>query len=101
MSWPYILFFSMAAFPAIMWIVGQLMESKLEKQGFATEDEQKQTWLEKILLFITGALAISSMIGLGIGAFNHPVFLVVGILSFILMVFLMAKLGVIKTLIKG
>ena len=102
MRWQYTLFFLMAAFPALMWIVGQIMETRLAKKGFPEEaDEQKQSVSEKILLFITGVLAISSMIGLGIGAFNNSAFLIVGILSFISMIILMGKLGIIRTLLKG
>lgn len=91
----------MASLPSSVWVLGQIIETILEKRGFTEEDNFEQSIVQKAMLFFTGVLAISSMIGLGIGAFNHKQFLLVGIFSFILMIVLMWRLGVIKTLIKG
>lgn len=102
MNWQYIVFTFLAAFPAIMWVVGQVMEQKISKKGFAAGgDDYNPSAKDQFLTLVMGICSISTMIGLSVGAFGYPVFVAVGVVSGIIALVLMKKLGIFDTMLKG
>lgn len=102
MSWQYIVFTFMAGFPAVMWVVGQIMEQRSKKRGTLDEDCAYEPGVrDQIIAFIAGVCSISTLIGLAVGSFGYPAFVLVGVISFVITLVCFKFIGVYETILRG
>jgi hypothetical protein len=102
MSWQFMVFTFVAAFPGLMWLFGQIMESRLEKRGFADYDESINDSIGKQNeIFLSQMLAVVALVCIPLGTFGHTTFLFAGVIALVIELLTMIHLGVFKTLFNG